>query len=102
MRSWLLYCLALSFVGVGHSALGDDWPQFRGPSGLGLTVEKQLPAEWGKDKSGNDKNIAWKVKVPGVAWSSPIVWGDKVFLTTAVSENQPIPKPGGGGFGDFG
>src|SRR5262245_14741227 len=73
-----------SFAGTYSSA--SDWPQFRGPAGDGLTAEKQLPAEWGKDK-----NIQWKVKVPGVAWSCPIIWGDKLIVTTAITENQKKP-----------
>src|SRR5947209_6993454 len=75
----------------------DDWPQFRGPAGTGLTNETSLPSEW-----GSDKNIAWKVKVPGYAWSQPIVWGDKIILTTAISEKQQKPTAGFGGPGGGG
>jgi outer membrane protein assembly factor BamB len=64
-----------------------DWPQFRGPDGLGL-ADKPLPTEWAADK-----NIKWKVAVPGVAWSSPIIVGDKVIVTTAITEKQTKPKP---------
>ncbi|HKB05873.1 MAG TPA: PQQ-binding-like beta-propeller repeat protein [Gemmataceae bacterium] len=75
-----------------------DWPQFRGPNGSATSDDKKLPAEWDKDK-----NIAWKVKVPGYGWSGPIVWGDKVFVTTAVSDKQTKPAAGfGGGFGGGG
>src|SRR5436190_19320911 len=84
-------------------ARADDWPQFRGPGGAGVPAESKLPSEW--DKS---KNVEWKVTLPGVAWSSPVVWGDKVFVTTAITEKQAKPKPfrfgegfgppGGGGF----
>src|SRR5260370_20681758 len=55
-----------------------DWPQFRGPNGSATSKEKDLPAAWGADK-----NVAWKAKLPGYGWSSPIIWGDKVFVTTA-------------------
>jgi len=80
-------------------ARADDWPQFRGPGGTGVSSETKLPSAW--DKS---KNVQWKVTLPGVAWSSPVVWGDKVFVTTAITEKQTKPKPfrfggGGGGFG---
>jgi outer membrane protein assembly factor BamB/Spy/CpxP family protein refolding chaperone len=79
-----------ALAGAGH------WPQFRGPGGSGVSAEKQLPAEW-----GTDKNVVWKAKIPGYGWSSPVVWGDKVFVTTAVSDKQT--RPGGfGGFGGFG
>lgn len=80
---------------------GGDWPQFRGPGGAGLADDATLPAEWSAEK-----NLQWKIKVPGVAWSAPIIWGDKMFVTTAVTDNQPRPRagfgggrPGGGGFG---
>src|SRR2546426_11570775 len=88
-------------LGVAMAALSaplraDEWPQFRGPNSAGLVAESTFPAEWSADK-----NVAWKVKIPGVAWSSPIAWGDKVFVTTAITDNQTKPKPGGG-FGGFG
>ncbi|HEY7315609.1 MAG TPA: PQQ-binding-like beta-propeller repeat protein [Gemmataceae bacterium] len=57
----------------------DDWPQFRGPTGQGLVAKGELPTMWGKDK-----NIAWKQAIPGKGWSSPVVAGGRVYLTTAV------------------
>jgi outer membrane protein assembly factor BamB len=66
-----------------------DWPQFRGPNAAGLGVEENLPSAW-----STGKNIQWRVAIPGVAWSSPIVWGERVFVTTAITENQPRPRPG--------
>ncbi|MDZ4782963.1 MAG: hypothetical protein SGJ19_22175, partial [Planctomycetia bacterium] len=74
-----------------------DWPQFRGPDANGLTAETKLPDKWGADQ-----NIAWKITLPGVAWSQPIVLGDKIFVTTAETENQPKPRAGGGGRGGRG
>jgi len=62
-------------------ALAGNWPQFRGPRGSGQADVRQLPAEW-----GDKKNLAWKVAIPGDGWSSPIVWGERLFLTTAVEE----------------
>lgn len=56
-----------------------DWPQFRGPTGQGIATATNLPSEWGPDK-----NVVWKQAIPGLGWSSPIVLGDKIFLTTAV------------------
>ena len=87
-------------LGVGLACLplfvyGGDWTQFRGPNNSGVAVESQAPGEW-----GSDKNLAWKEKVPGYGWSSPIVVGDKIIVTTAVSDKQTRPKAfGGGGFG---
>ena len=91
MRGTLL-ALGLCVAGLAAVARGDDWPQFRGPDGAAVGTASQLPAAWGADK-----NVAWKAKLPGYGWSSPIVWGDKVFVTTAASDKQK--KPVGGGFG---
>ncbi len=55
-----------------------DWPQFRGPDGQGHASERGLPLEWSESK-----NVAWKVPVPGRGWSSPVVGGGRVWLTTA-------------------
>lgn len=57
----------------------NHWPQFRGPHGNQLSQDKQLPQVW-----NHDKNIKWQVKIPGRARSSPVVWGHRVFITTAV------------------
>ena len=64
-----------------------NWPQFLGPGGNSVSTEVELPAEW-----GNSKNILWKSKVPGKGWSSPIVWEEKVFITTAYKEKQATQK----------
>src|SRR5205807_2172782 len=58
---------------------GKFWPRFRGPSGQGLTGLKSLPVAWSKDSD----NIVWRVRVPGQGNSSPITWGDRIFLTSA-------------------
>ena len=78
-----------------------DWPQFRGRSAAGLAADANPPTEWSAEKDAA-KNIAWQIEVPGVAWSQPIVWGDKIFVTTAITENQRKPSPQGGGRGGFG
>lgn len=80
----------------GSFAAADDWPQFRGPNGAATSANDQLADKWSADT-----NVAWKAKLPGYGWSSPIVWGDKVFVTTAVSEKQQKPS-GGFGPGEFG
>jgi outer membrane protein assembly factor BamB len=57
----------------------EDWPEFRGPTGQGHSTEEGLPLEW-----SDSKNVIWKVRVAGRGWSSPVVVGDRVWLTTAV------------------
>jgi len=66
-------------LGVAAPAWADDWPQFRGPTGLGTTPEKNLPLTWGGEKG---ENIAWKSPLVGEGHASPIVWGDRVFMST--------------------
>jgi outer membrane protein assembly factor BamB len=92
-RKWFP-CGLFAAACVTVAAQAGDWPQFRGPNGTGLSEEKQLPTEWSATK-----NVLWKSKLPGYGWSSPIVWGDKVFVTTAVSDKQTKPKGFGGGGG---
>ncbi len=68
--------LALVVLAFAAPALTANWPGFRGPHGNGAADEKTLPLQWGpKD------NIAWKVALPGPGASSPIIWGDRVFVT---------------------
>jgi outer membrane protein assembly factor BamB len=55
------------------------WPQFRGPGGRGVSAEKGLPDEWSATR-----NVLWKTPIPGRGHSSPVVWGDRIFLTTAI------------------
>lgn len=55
-----------------------EWPRFRGPDGQGHSPETGLPLAWNAET-----NLSWKTALPGEGWSSPVVWGDKVFLTSA-------------------
>ena len=61
----------------------EDWPQFRGPGGQGASAETGLPLQWSESR-----NVTWKVPVPGRGWSSPVVAGDRVWLTTAVDDGD--------------
>lgn len=84
LRPILISCPGIAcLTAVGR---GGDWPQFRGPNGSATSAEKYLPVAWDADK-----NIAWKAKLPGYAWSSPIIWGDKVFVTTTVTDKRGAP-----------
>ncbi|MGI9517301.1 MAG: PQQ-binding-like beta-propeller repeat protein [Pirellulaceae bacterium] len=62
-----------------------DWPQFRGPDGNGVLENLEHPQAW-----DNETNLAWSVDVPGGGWASPIVTGDRIFLTTAAGANKPF------------
>ena len=78
----------------GRAATPDGWPQFRGPGGAGIADESSLPEHWSVSN-----NVAWVVDVPGRGWSSPIVWRDRVFVTTAVSPGA-FKAPSTGIFGN--
>src|SRR5688572_15934359 len=74
------------------AAAAPHWPQFRGPQASGRADGVLLPDRW----SGVDgTNVAWRTAIPGLAHSSPVVWGDRVFVTTAISSRKDATfKPG--------
>ena len=75
--AWLLACLA-----AASPAAAQNWPSFRGPDANGVAAaSSKPPSKWDLSSS---RNVAWKVPVPGLAHSSPIVWGDRIYVTTAV------------------
>ncbi|MEN8202156.1 MAG: PQQ-binding-like beta-propeller repeat protein [Bacteroidota bacterium] len=75
-----------TLLNLSFSCTTDNWPQFRGPDNS-MIVEGDLPTEWGKDH-----NVAWTSDVDGDSWSSPVIWGDKIFIVSAVAE-KVIPPP---------
>ncbi|MBZ5594896.1 MAG: PQQ-binding-like beta-propeller repeat protein [Acidobacteriia bacterium] len=83
-----LWMLAAGLPLALSTALAGDWPQFHGPGGSGLGDGTKPPVRWDAVKGSN---IAWKTEIPGLADSSPVVWGDRVFVTTAISSD---PKQG--------
>jgi outer membrane protein assembly factor BamB len=82
----LLILLSASYLPVGSAAAADsNWPQWRGPESQGVSMDKDLPAEW-----SSSKNVRWKTAIAGRGHSSPIIWGKRVFLTTAI-EGAVVP-----------
>jgi outer membrane protein assembly factor BamB len=68
----------------------ENWPQFRGADSLGVAEDPRLPDTW----SATD-NVVWKTSIPGRGWSSPIVWGERIFLTSVASDTEHgAPKTG--------
>jgi outer membrane protein assembly factor BamB len=63
--------------------LAQDWPEFRGPTGQGLATAHGLPQVWDETT-----NVLWKVTIPGRGWSSPVIQGDEIWVTTAVEEDR--------------
>jgi outer membrane protein assembly factor BamB len=75
--------LPLALAGLlmnADSLHAEDWPEFRGPTGQGISHAHKLPTEWSATK-----NVAWKRELPGLGWSSPVVVAGKVYLTTATN-----------------
>jgi outer membrane protein assembly factor BamB len=70
-------CCLVAFFLLVPSAIASDWPQLRGPTGQGISSQRGLPLTWSADK-----NVVWKVNLPGAGWSSPIVIGERIFLTS--------------------
>lgn len=70
------------------------WPQFRGPGGLGIADEARLPEKWSATE-----NVAWTAEIPGRGWSSPIIWRDRVYVTSAISPGS-YKEPSTGIFGN--
>lgn len=63
----------------------DNWPQFRGPTGQGLSDAIGLPLTW-----SDTENVRWKTAIHGKGWSSPVIWGNQVWLTTATEEGHEL------------
>jgi len=83
---WHIACrvLVLFSIACCSTATGQtNWPQFRGTGARGVASGDQLPDRWSATE-----HVAWKVDIPGRGWSSPIVWGDRVFLTLVVNLGQ--------------
>lgn len=80
----LLQLLLVVFVSatVSMPASADNWPQWRGPKNDGHSAEKGLPTEWGPEK-----NVVWKFKMPGRGASTPAIWGDRIFVTSAQGDD---------------
>jgi outer membrane protein assembly factor BamB len=83
-KAWFtgLLLASISLTGIVR---GEDWPWFRGPSRQGISQEKDVPTQWTATS-----NIRWNTAIPGEGWSSPIVFGDRVFVTTALEGGSSL------------
>lgn len=77
--------MLLSLLLIVGAVGTDDWPQFRGPNADGHASKTATPLEW-----SDTKNVVWKIKIPGLGWSSPVVVEGKVILTTAVPQGEGL------------
>lgn len=90
----IAWTLGLFSILAGSAAAAEtiNWPQYRGAQADGMAAGDTLPDKWSPTE-----NVVWKTAIPGWGWSSPIVWGDKIFVTSAVGEN-PLDRPVVGGY----
>ena len=77
----------IAMVAVMAVACTGNWPQFRGPESNMIASSNNLPVEW-----GDEQNIKWKYDMDGLGWSSPIVWGNRVFVTEAILDVNSVKK----------
>ena len=79
--------LGLTLTLLGSAVIAQEtWPQFRGLNAGVVADDPSLPDSWSETD-----NVVWKVDVPGFSWSSPVVWGDHIFITSAISAGEEPP-----------
>ena len=84
----ICFCLVLAVLSLTTRGLvhaGENWPEFRGPTADGRSDSTGLPTTWSETE-----NIAWKTPIPGKGWSSPVIWGKQVWLTTATEDGHTL------------
>jgi outer membrane protein assembly factor BamB len=79
----LVLGLILPFMEPTGSAAAEPWPRFRGPNGTGIASDRNVPVRW----SGGD-GLLWKVPIPGLGNSSPVIWGERIFLQSASQDGK--------------
>ncbi len=83
MRRLIIGVCLITLPGPVAATAQENWPQFRGPGSAGVSKDTGLPDRWSATE-----NIVWRTEIPGRGWSCPIVWGDRIILTTAIIEGQ--------------
>jgi len=96
VNAFFLFQLALSStLFLSQSALAENWPSWRGPTQNGISNETGIPTEFAGE---NNRNVAWKVPLPGPAGATPVVWNDRIFLTSPIEkfdtndEGEKVPS----------
>jgi outer membrane protein assembly factor BamB len=81
--SYLLPALATLVCAAVHAS--ENWPQFRGPNGDGISDARQAPLTWSETN-----HVKWKTPIHGKAWSSPVIWGNQIWMTTATTNGTEL------------
>src|SRR5262245_22699054 len=90
MKRRLMVGLGLALLALTSVSATDQWPKFRGPQSGAIPDDPALPDTWSETE-----NVVWKTAIPGMGWSSPVVWDDHIFITSAISTGQEkAPVPG--------
>ena len=89
MRRLWLAAILFTLISVRLADAGETWPQFRGPDGNGKSDATNLPLTW-----SDTQNVKWNTPVHGKAWSSPVVWGKQVWMTTATPDGKELIRKG--------
>ena len=84
---WVVVLFALAASAIADEAK-KNWGNWRGPLGTGVAPDANPPVEWSEDK-----NVRWKTEIPGLGHSTPVVWGDRIYLTAAVPVGEPLKEP---------
>src|SRR3954454_18883502 len=87
MKYPMLLSLAVvtAFLASPAARADENWPQFRGPTGQGVTDSKNLPTTWSETK-----NVKWKTAIHGRGWSSPVIWGDQIWVSSATDDGREL------------
>lgn len=85
MNRLFLLTFLLSVASTIPAVKAENWPSWRGPTGDGISTEKNLPVEW-----STTKNVAWKLELPGPAGATPVVWADRIFLTSTAADGKLV------------
>ena len=80
-----IVCFAFLFLVIGSPSAEQNWWQFRGPSGDGHTTSTNLPLKWSEAE-----NVTWKTAIHDRGWSSPVIWGRQIWLTTATADGRKL------------
>ncbi len=86
IRWWGRSLMVAAVIGMGSLAhAGENWPQFRGPHGDGCSSARNLPLTWSEQT-----NVKWKTAIHGRAWSSPVIWDNQIWMSTATEDGRQL------------
>src|SRR4029079_3310400 len=83
-----VFPLLVTCVLSGSALRAENWPEWRGPTRNGISTESNLPTKWNSEGPAAASGIAWKTPLPGSGVSQPIVWNDRIFITSSDGARQ--------------